>query len=299
MIGFLQSALQNESDEMRAIDKKLQEAAQHDTFVGSDRALETITGQIATLQSERGTAYATLVSDEAIAAAQSAQPRETAGIVKHEVLANDPYVQALSAGRARDAALLEFQRAQFTDRFPGLPSLKDQVERETSAVDTAIEKAVSGAPSSSATYAASVLARRNAEAVAAGDRARVAAIDSQISDQVRHLHDLPLTGAEVGLLRTKRDAAQAAYAATVIKLNETKADQAAASSLGAVVVIDHAADASPRVPRLALDIIVAFLLLALTLSVGVAVDVLDPSLRSPNAIEKLYGIPVIGNLGSR
>jgi hypothetical protein len=240
-----------------------------------------------------------LVSDEAIAAAQSAQPKETAGIVKHEVLANDPYVQALSAGRARDAAQLQFDRAEFTDRYPGLPSLKDQVERETSAVDNAVHAAVSGAPSSSATYAATVLARRNAEAVAAGDRARVAAIDSQINDQLHHLRDLPLTGAEVGLLRTKRDAAQAAYAATVIKLNETKADQAAASSLGAVVVIDHAADASPRVPRLALDIIVAFLLLALTVSVGVAVDVLDPSLRSPNAIEKLYGIPVIGNLGSR
>ncbi len=299
MVSFLQSALRQHSGEIRAIDSRLQTAAQRDTFAGSDRALENITGRIGTLTSERAGAYASLVSDQAIATAQSAQPRETAGIVKHEVLANDPYVAALRAGQSRDAAQIAFQRSQYTDRFPGLASLQDQVDRETSAVDAAERSAVAGAPSSSATYAATVLARRNAEALVAGDRARVAAIDAQIATEQGHLRDLPSTGAQVGLLRTQRDAVQAAYAATILKLNETRADQAAASSLGAVVVIDHATDASPRVPRLALDIIVAFLLLALTLSVGIAVDVLDPSLRSPDAIEKLYGIPVVGNLGSR
>jgi uncharacterized protein involved in exopolysaccharide biosynthesis len=144
-----------------------------------------------------------------------------------------------------------------------------------------------------------VLARRNAEAVAAGDRARVAAIDDQIAAEQRHLRDLPFTGAQVNSLRVQRDGAQAAYAATLMKLNDTKANQEAASSLGAVVVIDHAAGVAPRIPRLALDVIVAFLLIGLTISVGVLVDMFDPGLRSPEAVEKLYGIPVIGNIGSR
>jgi uncharacterized protein involved in exopolysaccharide biosynthesis len=299
MVSFLQSALKQDSDEMRSIDAKLQQAAQRDTFVGSDKALENITARIETLETERGTAYATLVSDEAIASAHSAQPKEIAGIVKHEVLASDPYVQALRTGQANDAAKLEFQRSQFTNMYPGLPSLQDQVQRETASVSSAERTAVSGTPTSSASYAATVLARRSAEAVAAGDRARVAAIDTEIAAAQQHLRDLPLTGATVNLLRAQREGAQAAYAATVLKLNDTKANQAAASSLGAVVVTDHSAAAAPRIPRIAMDIVVAFLLLALTLSVGLAVDVLDPGLRSPEAVEKLYGIPVIGNLGSR
>ena len=33
--------------------------------------------------------------------------------------------------------------------------------------------------------------------------------------------------------------------------------------------------------------------------VSVDIDVLDPALRSPDAIERLYGLPIVGNLGSR
>lgn len=299
MIGFLESALKGDSDEMRSIDAKLQAAAQRDTFVGSDKALENITARITELNSQRGAAYATLVSDEAIARAQSYQYNEIAGIVKQEVLATNPYVQALRAGQSKDAAQLEFQRSQFTDLYPGLPSLRDQVQRETSAVSSAEHSAMAGPPSSSPSYAATVLAKRNALAVAAGDRARVAAIDGQIAEERKHLLDLPLTGAAVNLLRSQREAAQAAYSATVLKLDDTRASQAAASSLGAVVVIDHAVDASARIPRFALDVIVAFLLIALTISIGFGVDILDPGLRSPQAVEKLYGIPVVGNLGSK
>jgi uncharacterized protein involved in exopolysaccharide biosynthesis len=299
LVRFLESALKKDSDQMQAIDARLQQAAQQDTFVGSDHALEDITARIAALQTERSSAYATLVSDQAIASAQSAQPNEIAGIVRHEVLASDPFVQALKAGQAKDAAQLEFERAQFTALYPGLPSLRDQVERETSVEQSAERAAMAGQPSSSASFAATVLARRNALAVVAGDRARVAAVDSQIAAEQQHLRDLPGTGASVNLLRAQRDSAQAAYAATVLKLDVTKSDQAAASSIGAIVVIDHAVDASPRIPRLALDVIIALLLIGLTLSLGIAVDVLDPSLRSPEAVEKLYGIPVIGNIGSR
>ena len=83
------------------------------------------------------------------------------------------------------------------------------------------------------------------------------------------------------------------------RLTDTQANQAAAASLGSLVVIDRAVEAGPRIPRLAMDVIVAFMLVALTIAVGYAFDVLDPSLRSPESIERLYGIPIIGNLGSR
>jgi capsular polysaccharide biosynthesis protein len=299
MIAYLQGAAARQQERIRSIDLTLQRAAQHDTYVGSDTALETITTRIGDLQTARSAAYATLVSDEAIAAAQSAQPREIAGIVKNEVLVNNPYVQALRLGQARDAAQLQFQKSQFTDQFPGLPGMQEQVARETFALSSAEQAAVQGAPSSSASYAATVLARRNAEAVAAGDRAKVKAIDAQISAEESHLRDLPGTGSTVNVLRAERDAAKAAYASTIARLTDTRANQAAAGSLGSLVVIDRAIDASPRIPRLAMDIIVAFILIALTLSVAYAVDALDPALRSPEAIEKLYGIPIIGNLGTR
>lgn len=299
MIGFLQRSLDGDRAKIRAIDEQLQNAAQHDTYVGSDRALETITARIGDLQTQRAAAYAAMVSDEAIAAAQSAQPAEIADIVKHEVISADPYLQALRAGQARDAAQLDFQRAQFTDRYPGLPSMQEQVKLEDARLSAAERQALSGSPSSSTSYAATVLAKRNALAVAAGDRAKVGAIDAQIAAEEAHLKDLPGTGSTVNLLRIERDGATSAYAANILKLNETKANQAAAASLGSLVVVDEADQASPRIPRIAVDIILAFLLLALTLSVGLIVDVLDPSLRSPESIERLYGLPLIGKIGRR
>jgi succinoglycan biosynthesis transport protein ExoP len=299
MVAYLRGAAQREKDRIHSIDETLQRAAQRDTYVGSDSALETITARINDLESARAAAYATMVSDEAIAAAQSAQPREIAGIVKQEVLVNDPYVVALRTGQAHDAAQLQFQRAQYTERYPGLPSLQDQVQRESSVLDLAENSAVKNNPSASASYAATVLARRSAVAVAAGDRAKVKAIDDQVSAEESHLRDLPSTGSAVSVLRAERDGAKTAYAATIARLNDTQANQAAAASLGSIVVIDRATDAGPRIPRLAMDIIVAFILLALTVAIAYAVDVLDPSLRSPDAIERLYGLPIVGNLGSR
>jgi uncharacterized protein involved in exopolysaccharide biosynthesis len=299
MISYLRNEAQHNRALIQNIDTTLQKAAQRDTFVGSDSALETITARIGDLQTQRGVAYATLVSDEAIASAQSAQPREISGIVTHEVLASDPYVQALRSNQSRDAAQLQFERAQFTDKYPGLPSLEDQVQRERSVVAGAEKVATSVAPTSSASYAATVLAKRSALAVAAGDRAKVAALDAQIAAEEGHLRDLPVTGTAVNILRVEREGARASYAGTIARLSETQAEQAAAASLGSIVVIDRAADASPRIPRIAMDIIVAFLLLALTLTAGFIVDVVDPRLRSPESIEKLYGLPIVGNLGSR
>jgi uncharacterized protein involved in exopolysaccharide biosynthesis len=298
MIAFLRGDGMRYADKIRTTDLALQRAAQRDTFVGSDTALETITARINDLQTQRAVAYATLVTDEAIASAQSAQPREITGIVKQEVLVGDPYVAALRAGQARDAAQLQFQRAQFTDRFPGLPGLQDQVDRESSVLTAAEQAAVAGNPSSSTAYATTILAKRSARAVAAGDRAKVAAIDGEIAAAEGHLRNLPGTGNTVNFLRAQRDAAKASYAATIARLTDTQANQAAADTLGSVALLDHALASSARIPRLAMDGIVAFLLLALAVTVGFAFDILDPSLRSPEAIEKLYGVPVISNLGS-
>jgi len=299
MVWYLRGAAQREQDRIRTIDEMLQRAAQRDADVGSDSALETITARINDLHTQRATAYATLVSDEAIATAQSAQPGEIAGIMRQEVLINDPYVQALRTGHAHDAAQLQFQRAQYTDRYPGLPSLEDQVQRERSVLGQAEDSAVRNNPSASTSYAATILAKRSALAVAAGDRAKVKAIDGEIAAEEGHLRDLPGTGSTVNVLRAQREGAKNSYAATILRLNETQANQAAAASLGSIVVVDRATDAGPRIPRLAMDIIVAFILLALTIGIAYTIDVLDPALRSPDAIERLYGLPIVGNLGSR
>jgi capsular polysaccharide biosynthesis protein len=299
MIAYLTQAANREREKIRSADQALQLAAQRDTYVGSDTALEAITTRINELETLRATAYATLVSDEAIAQAQSAQPAEIAGIVRQEVLNSDPYVQALRLGQAKDAAQLDFQRAQFTDRFPGIPGLQEQVRGEAQTLQSAEKAAVSGSLSASTSYAATTLAKRNALAVAAGDQAKVKAIDSQITVEKGHLRDLPGTGATVNLLRAERESAKAAYGATILRLTDTRANQAAASSLASLVVIDRAIDAAPRIPRFAMDLLVALILLALSIGIAYAVDVLDPALRSPDAIEKLYGLPIISHLGGK
>jgi len=140
------------------------------------------------------------------------------------------------------------------------------------------------------------LNEHNAAALASGDKARVTALDHDISIARSRLSDLPHVGVRADLLRLQRDSASAAYTALDTRYQQTLADRAQAAALGAAFVLDHATMAAPRIPELAIATVLAALILLLAIGVAYAAEALDPRIRTAADVEDLYGMPRIGSV---
>jgi len=301
VISHIRAQLDGERNEIRTIDASLQQAVQLDSFVGSSDALDTISKHLDDLEVQRGTAYATYVADRAAASAQASGTSDTdraglASAIHEQVLTNDLTYQAVKTAQSKDVAELAATRAGYTDSFPGLPGLVAKVKIETKAADQAAQQAISEHPGNSATYAQVVLNEHNAAALASGDKARVTALDHDISIARSRLSDLPHVGVRADLLRLQRDSASAAYTALDTRYQQTLADRAQAAALGAAFVLDHATMAAPRIPELAIATVLAALILLLAIGVAYAAEALDPRIRTAADVEDLYGMPRIGSV---
>ncbi len=299
LISYLRGQMVTQRGKIENLDRQVQHAALADTFVSTDKAIDTITTRLDDLQGKLGDALATLTADEAAAAAAGKQPEEVAGIMRDQQLQSDPLYQNLRSTQARDAAALGAIKSQYTDRYPGLPSLADQVRLESETLDKQKQSVLARGFSSSPTYAQTILDHRKALAAVAGDQARVTQYNTQIQEQQRRLVDLGNTGVSVAVLRTERDTAMASYQALATQLSSVLANQAEASSLGSLVVVDRANDASALFESLVLRITVGVIaVLAIAFFVAIIVEVADPRLRTPTDIERLYGRPVIATVGN-
>ena len=91
----------------------------------------------------------------------------------------------------------------------------------------------------------------------------------------------------------------ASYGALSTQLSPALANQAEASSLGSLGIVDPATDASALFETLVSRIVVGVIaVFAMAFILAVIVEVIDPRLRTPNDIERLYGQPVIASVGS-
>ena len=296
--SYLADAAHKKQDEISSLDRQLQTASQRQPLVGSADSTDKLVAQVLALQTLQGTAQASLQADQAAAGQTPERPAELEGVIRSEALAGDPAVSALRAGTAKDDAQLSIDQSQYTSKYPGLPSLKSQVSAERAAL-SARENAVMGKSPASQTYAQATLDHRHAQALVAGDQARLSAITAQIGQAQRMLGVLPTSGVAANNLRLKLDAARAAYAALDLREATVGGDQAQTASLASLVVIDHADTASPRIPAMVLDVLTAVLILLAAIVAAFVWDALDAGLRKPEDIENIYGTPVVGSIGSR
>jgi len=295
---YLQKAANQQRDEVARLDAQLQHVAQQQPTVAADDSTTRLSQRLADLTALRAAAYATLVADEATSKATADQPPQLAAVVRNETLAADPTVQAIRANAGKDTATLALQRAQYTAKYPGLPSLQTQVDSEKSSLSAAEQQAMSHGPSS-AVYSQTVLDHQHAASTAAADRARLAALDTQVAEARSNLGVLTTSGVNADDLRVRLASARAAYAALTLRQNETKADQAQASSLASLVVIDRVIAAYARIPAVVLAILTAVIVLILAISGALLWDALDNGLRKPVDIEQLYGRPLYSTIGSK
>ncbi len=298
VIDRLRSQLASQQADIRSIDGRLQQAVQHDSFIGSPSALEAISTRLDDLESQKASAHAGQVADQATLSA-GANQSDRAGldsVIREQTLANDPMYQALRSSQAKDVAAYDTTKAGYTDAFPGLAGLKEKVDREGADVGQAAQVSISEHRGASPTFATVLLERRASEARVAGDNARLQAIDSELAVTNKRLADLPRYGVAANQLRLQRDSAANAYQSLQSRLQTTLANQSQAASLGSLIVLDHATSAAPKIPREAMVILVAVLILACAIGSAYAAEALDPRIRTAGEAEALYGTPHIGSV---
>jgi capsular polysaccharide biosynthesis protein len=299
-VSRLTSALGTQAAKVHALDKKMGAVIATNPYVVSDRSIDNITERVATLSIQRAEAHAQMQADTAIAStyASNSQLSKTA---RHEILASDPTYQALRTATAKDSAALASERAGYTGSFPGLPGAKAKIQSEDATLQTVASRALKDpgaySPSAAGTYAQ----RSHANAVIAGDRARVSQLDGLIAAQQQNLRDLPTTGNTFDELRAQRDAAQAEYTALATRRANAVANRAEASSLGSVVVLDRAIKADTQLAggRSRAAFLSLMVIIALALGAAFLVESLDPRIRRAEEVEELYGIPVVAQFGAK
>jgi uncharacterized protein involved in exopolysaccharide biosynthesis len=300
VIDSLGKQMRSDRDEIRKNDALLQRSLQSDYSVGSADSLDNISKHLDDLETQRAAADATFVADGAAMNAQvggsAADRAGLANAIHEQVLTNDPQYQAVKAVQSKDAAQLVSVKAGYTDAFPGLTGLEEQVRSETAAVKNAERTAIAEHPGNSATYAQVVLNEHNAAALAAGDKARLVAIDGDIASARAKLTDLPRVGVDANMYRLRRDSASAAYEALETRYQQTLADRAQASALGTAIVLDHAIASYPRIPQIVMAGIITLLIFGLAIGVAYFAEYVNPRIRTATEVEDLYGTPRIGSV---
>jgi uncharacterized protein involved in exopolysaccharide biosynthesis len=279
---------------------RLQNASVNNPYADSDKASDNMTTQVASLHALRDQAFADLIADSAAYSALKAQGPKIAGIVEHEILAHDPAYSDMEAQVAADEALLATQRATYTDTNPAVVSQAEKVALERKQLNDARAGALRSRTASSPSYAQNVLDQRTAAGKAAGDRARVQALDAQIAVAEQQIRATFGPGSPVQALRAERDAAQQQYLALTQRLSAAQADAAQAASLGTLVVVDRAIPNASRWQLLFeyFPLIYALVVCALAIAAAYAVENVDRRFWDSKDLEDLYGQPVfeIGKL---
>jgi capsular polysaccharide biosynthesis protein len=299
-VNRLSAALDAESAKLRALDQQMSTYVSSNPYVVSDRSVDSITTQIASLQVQRAQAASQLDADidQAATTAPSSGISKTA---RNEILAKDPVYQAMRTAAAKDAAQLAGDRAGYTNNFPGLPGATAKVQAENDDVRRAGARALADPNAYSPSAAGTAAQHERQLATVAGDRARLQQVEGLIAEQQRNLDALPTSGKAYARLRAERDALQMEYNTLATRRANALANRAEASSLGSVVVLDRALRADTQLASGKGRAAFVAMVLTLAVAIGAAflVEELDPRIRRAEEIEALYGIPVVGSVGGR
>jgi uncharacterized protein involved in exopolysaccharide biosynthesis len=226
------------------------------------------------------------------------RPELTRDLASQEIVQNDPVFQSLRTQYGKDLALLNNQRAGYTDAFPGLTGFKNQVARESDSLAGEQARATAN-PAKSAAYVSAQLDQNKSQAAVLNDRAQLAAVQGQIAAMHAHLDSSHAENLSLASLRRDREAGNQAYAHLADRLAVAQADRAQAASINSIVLLDAATSAEPallsRPPLIAVALGAMFLWLAITLAF--VADAADSRLRTRTTIEDLYGTRVFTSVG--
>jgi capsular polysaccharide biosynthesis protein len=299
-VNRLSSELNAESAKMRSLDDLMSHVVASNPYVVSDKSIDQITTEIATLDDARATARAQLQADQATAGTMTSNS-VLSKVARHEILSDDPTYIAARSQAAKDSAQLDTDLATYTKSFPGLPGELAKINGEQASIHAEAARALSDPNAYSPSEAGTQQQHIRQLAVIAGDRAHLQELDQLLATEQQRLNDLPTTGAKYQQLSAQRDAMQTEYGALATRRANALANRAEASSLGSVVVLDRAIKADTQLAggRSRALAVALILILALALGSAFLLDSLDPRISRPEDIEQLYGIPVVATFGAK
>ncbi len=209
-------------------------------------------------------------------------------------------IRSLRTQESNDEAQLALVRSQFKGTYPGLAGLKAQIAQEKSELAAAEKAAVASSTTFSPTYASALSSKGTIDAKLAADRARLDAIDSQISQTEDHLQAVPGMGVKLGDLRRQRDLLVTEYQALASRYTDTLATTAQEADIGSVTVVDHAQMATQTLDKRSMLAIFGSLAGFIIIAFGLAflLEVTDPRIRTVAGVESLYGRPVLGTIST-
>lgn len=299
-VDRLSGEMTDQAAKVHALDAQLKKVAASNPYVISDKSVDDITEELATLEQQRAAAYAQLKGDTALAGvtAPSASLAKTA---RHEILAADPAYLQVRNNAAHDIAQYVNDKASYTAAFPGLPGEAAKIANDSAAVKNQAERALSDPNAYSPAAAGTFVEHQKALAAVYGDRVRLAEIDGLLATAKGQLAAVPGIGGTYAQLSAERAAMMAEYQDLAARRANALANRAEASSLGSVVVLDRAIKADTELGGGRTRAAVAFSILIIALAVGAAflVESLDPRIRRAEELEELYGIPVVASFGSK
>jgi len=296
----IDAALGEARDRMKSVNSQLAALTAQYPFLGADKPLDSLSGRLDTLETQRALAAATLTGDQAAAAAAVPDSKAMSLIARHEILASDPLYTQLVAGSSKDGAQLALDESTFSDRYPELQILRQKVQAERVHVQREAQQKLTSPDAFSPSQAQSVLDSGKAMALVAGDRSRVTEINNLIGMTRSELQEYRAASARYSWLSVQRDAAAADYLGLSTRRTAAVANRAESLSLGSLVVVDRAVRANTTVVgfgRAHLAIVMTLIVIALALCVAPIAEILDPRLRRAEQIEHLYGSALITTLG--
>jgi capsular polysaccharide biosynthesis protein len=297
-IEDLQRQLGDRRTALAEIDQNIDALTTRDPYVTYEAGTAAISTRLVALYAQRDQLKATVLGDASTSDLMTKRPDLTRDLASQEIIANDPLFDTLHEQYGKDLAELHKEQAGYTDKFPGLAGLSEEVGREgQSLADTQALATANSAKSKS--YVAAQLDENKAEATLAGDQAQLSAVDSEISAMESHLTSSRIENSSLASLRRDREAGNQAYAQLAERLAVAEGDRAQAASINTIVLLDSAVAAFPtllsRPSLLAASVSVIFLWIAITLAL--IVDGADSRIRTRTTVEELYGSPVFATVG--
>jgi uncharacterized protein involved in exopolysaccharide biosynthesis len=298
LIGDLNLQLRDRRNMLATLDQQIDALTSGDPYVNYMTGTDSISTRLVALEGQRDQLQALASGDASAAAIMSKRPELTRDLASQEIVQNDPVFQSLRAQYGKDLALLNNQRAGYTDAFPGLTGFKNQVARESDSLAGEQARATAN-PAKSAAYVSAQLDQNKSQAAVLNDRAQLAAVQGQIAAMHAHLDSSHAENLSLASLRRDREAGNQAYAHLADRLAVAQADRAQAASINSIVLLDAATSAEPallsRPPLIAVALGAMFLWLAITLAF--VADAADSRLRTRTTIEDLYGTRVFTSVG--
>jgi capsular polysaccharide biosynthesis protein len=298
LIKNLRGQIAQRRTDLSAIDGRISAVSSGDFYVTPENGTSAIGTHLVDLEQQEQKLEALLGGDTAAASVTAEQPAISHALARHQILAQDPAVIAQRAQLGKDVANLNVALAGYTMTYPGMKSQVAQVDSEAASVRHSEDQTASD-PGESEAYVNAEIAANKARADVANDRAQLDTVRAQIDRFQAHLSGSAGEGSTIAQLRRARAADEDVFTDLSQRLARATADRAQAAAVGSVVVIDRATSASLATLGRPLVLGAAFLVIFAWLAITLAfvVDGSDGRLRTPEAIERLYGKPVFMSVG--